>query len=54
MYYHYKVLQVMFLQDWVLQLSKTLQSLSTGLLPFVLTVQLTILLRSGQPVIIYY
>ena len=39
MYYHYKVLQVMLLQDWVLQLSQTLQSLSTGhLLPFILTV----------------
>ena len=39
MYYHYKVLQVMFLQDWVLQLSQTLQSLSTGhLLLFILTV----------------
>ena len=39
MYYHYKVLQVMFLQDWVLQLSQTLQSLFTGhLLLFILTV----------------
>ena len=39
MYYHYKVLQVMFLQDWVLQLSQTLQSLSTGhFLLFILTV----------------
>ena len=39
MYYHYKVLQVMFLQDWVLLLSQTLQSLSTGhLLLFILTV----------------
>ena len=39
MYYHYKVLQVMLLQDWVLQLSQTLQSLSTGhLLLFILTV----------------
>ena len=38
MYYHYKVLQVI-LQDWVLQLSQTLQSLSTGhLLLFILTV----------------
>ena len=39
MYYHYKVFQVMLLQDWVLQLSQTLQSLSTGhLLLFILTV----------------
>ena len=39
MYYHYKVLQVMFLQDWVLQLSQTRQSLFTGhLLFFILTV----------------
>ena len=39
MYYHYKVLQVILLQDWVLQLSQTLQSLSTGhLLLFILTV----------------
>ena len=39
MYYHYKVLLVMFLQDWVLQLSQTLQSFSTGhLLLFILTV----------------
>ena len=39
MYYHYKVLQVMLLQDWVLQLSQILQSLSTGhLLLFILTV----------------
>ena len=38
-YYYYKVLQVMLLQDWVLQLSQTLQSLSTGhLLLFILTV----------------
>ena len=38
-YYHYKVLQVILLQDWVLQLSQTLQSLSTGhLLLFILTV----------------
>ena len=34
MYYHYKVLQMMLLQDWVLQLSQTLQSLSTGHLLF--------------------
>ena len=39
MYYHYKVLQVMLLQDWILQLSQTLQSLFT--------------LRSEKPVIIY-
>ena len=39
MYYHYKVLQVMLLQDWVLHLSQTLQLLSTGhLLLFILTV----------------
>ena len=39
MYYHYKVLQVMFLQDWVLQLSQTLQLLSIGhLLLLILTV----------------
>ena len=39
MYYHYKVLQVMLLQDWVLQLSQTLQSLFTGhLLLYILTV----------------
>ena len=39
MYYHYKVLQVMVLQDWVLQLSQTLQSLFTGhLLLFILIV----------------
>ena len=39
MYYHYKVFQVMLLQDWVLQLSQTLQSLSTGhFLLFILTV----------------
>ena len=39
MYYHYKILQVMFLQDWVLQLSQTHQSLFTGhLLLFILTV----------------
>ena len=39
MYYHYKVLQVILLRDWVLQLSQTLQSLSTGhLLLFILTV----------------
>ena len=39
MYYHYKVLQMMFLQDWVLQLSQTFQSLFTGhLLLFILTV----------------
>ena len=35
----FKVLQVMLLQNWVLQLSQTLQSLSTGhLLLFILTV----------------
>ena len=39
MYCHYKVLQVMLLQDWVLQLSRTLQLLSIGhLLLFILTV----------------
>ena len=39
MYYHYKVLQVILLQDWVFQLSQTLQSFSTGhLLLFILTV----------------
>ena len=39
MYYHYKVLQVMLLQDWDLQLSQTLQLHSTGhLLLFILTV----------------
>ena len=39
MYYHYKVLQVILLQDWVSQLSQTLQSLSIGhLLLFILTV----------------
>ena len=39
MYYYYKILQVMFLQDWVLQLSQTLQSYSTGhLLLVILTV----------------
>ena len=54
MYYHYKTLQVILLQDWVLQLSQTLQLLSIGhLLLFILTVYLTTLLRSGQPVIIY-
>ena len=39
MYYHYKVLQLILLQDWVLQLSQTLQSLFTGhFLLFILTV----------------
>ena len=39
MYYHYKNLQVILPQDWVLQLSQTLQSFSTGhLLLFILTV----------------
>ena len=39
MYYHYMVLQVILLQDWVLQLSQTLRSLSTGhLLLFIPTV----------------
>ena len=39
MYYHYKVLQVMLLKDWVLHLSQTLQSLFIGhLLLFILTV----------------
>ena len=53
MYYHYKVLQVMLLQDWVLQLSQTLQSLSTGhLLLFTLAIYIATLLRLGQPVII--
>ena len=38
MYYHNKVLQVMFLQHWVLQLLQTFQSLSTGhILFFILT-----------------
>ena len=39
MYYHYKVLQMMLLQDWDLQLSQTLQLLSIGhFLLFILTV----------------
>ena len=39
MYYQYKVLQMMLLQDWVLHLSQTLQLLSIGhFLLFILTV----------------
>ena len=53
MYYHYKVLQVILLQDWILQLSQTLQSLSIGHLLFILTIYLIILLRSGKPMIIH-